>query len=211
MVEEIYRLFDRRCRTETALAKLARLRAQRPPLQGIGPIFQKLQSPNLEKALTFLDDSLLGSTSNAVERGNRRHRKMQKTVYRVRTQPTHQRPDRAGHVSRRPRSLSHGNDEDTSPRQATIIPGGGAKVSNSGGPLFDACGNVVGIVTAKTIATTAVDSYGIAVAAEVLDGFLSSHLSDKVYRSWPPLSQRYDWAALDRLVSPSVVHVVTDP
>ena len=52
------------------------------------PIFQKLESPDLEKALTFLDDSLLGSTSNAVERGNRRHRKMQKTVYRVRTQAT---------------------------------------------------------------------------------------------------------------------------
>jgi hypothetical protein len=39
----------------------------------------------LEKALTFLDDKLLPSTSNAVERGNRRHRKMQKAVYRVRT------------------------------------------------------------------------------------------------------------------------------
>ena len=88
MVEEIYRLFDRRCRTETALAKLARLRAHVRRFKGLGPIFQKLQSPNLEKALTFLDDSLLGSTSNAVERGNRRHRKMQKTVYRVRTQPT---------------------------------------------------------------------------------------------------------------------------
>jgi mRNA-degrading endonuclease RelE of RelBE toxin-antitoxin system len=49
-------------------------------------ILQKLFSPNLEKALTFLDDRLLPSTSNAVERGNRRHRKMQKTVYRVRTQ-----------------------------------------------------------------------------------------------------------------------------
>ena len=46
----------------------------------------KLRSPNLDKALTFLDDKLLPSTSNAVERGNRRHRKMQKTVYRVRTQ-----------------------------------------------------------------------------------------------------------------------------
>ena len=46
---------------------------------------QKLFSPNLEKALTFLDDKLLPSTSNAVERGNRRHRKMQKSVYRVRT------------------------------------------------------------------------------------------------------------------------------
>jgi hypothetical protein len=46
-----------------------------------------LFSPNLEKALTFLDDKLLPSTSNAVERGNRRHRKMQKTVYSVRTKP----------------------------------------------------------------------------------------------------------------------------
>jgi Transposase len=88
VVEEIYRLFDRRCRTETALTKLARLRAQVRHFKGLRPIFQKLESPNLEKALTFLDDSLLGSTSNAVERGNRRHRKMQKPVYRVRTQST---------------------------------------------------------------------------------------------------------------------------
>jgi hypothetical protein len=88
MVEEVHRLFDRRCRTETALAKLARLRAQVRRFKGLRPIFEKLQSPNLEKALTYLDDRLLGSTSNAVERANRRHRKMQKTVYRVRTQPT---------------------------------------------------------------------------------------------------------------------------
>jgi Transposase len=88
IVEEIHRLFDRRCRTATALTKLARLRVHVRRFKGLGPIFQKLQSPNLEKALTFLDDRLLGSTSNAVERGNRRHRKMQKTVYRVRTQPT---------------------------------------------------------------------------------------------------------------------------
>ena len=88
VVEEIYRLFDRRCRTETALTKLARLRSRVRRFKKLRPIFQKLQSPNLEKTLTYLDDSLLGSTSNAVERSNRRHRKMQKTVYRVRTQPT---------------------------------------------------------------------------------------------------------------------------
>ncbi len=41
----------------------------------------------MERALTFLDDRALPATSNAVERGNRRHRKMQKTIYRVRTQP----------------------------------------------------------------------------------------------------------------------------
>jgi hypothetical protein len=88
VVEEIYRLFDRRCRTETALTKLARLRARVGRFKGLRPIFEKLRSPNLEKALTFLDDRLLGSTSNAVERSNRRHREMQKTVYRVRTRGT---------------------------------------------------------------------------------------------------------------------------
>jgi hypothetical protein len=45
-----------------------------------------LFTPNLEQAFIVLDDHLLPSTSNAVERSNRRYRKMQKTVYRVRTQ-----------------------------------------------------------------------------------------------------------------------------
>lgn len=85
IMDEVYRLFDRRCRTATALAKLARLRNRVRRFAWIGKTLQKLFSPNLEKSLTFLDDKLLPSTSNAVERGNRRHRKMQKTVYSVRT------------------------------------------------------------------------------------------------------------------------------
>jgi hypothetical protein len=84
IMDEVYRLFDRRCRTDTALKKLARLRRRVRRFKWIGKTLQKLFSPNLEKALTFLNDKLLPSTSNAVERGNRRHRKMQKTVYRVR-------------------------------------------------------------------------------------------------------------------------------
>jgi len=88
IVEEAYRLFDRRCRTDTALAKLARLRRRVARFTPLRQTLNKLFSPHLEKALTFLDDSLLPATSNAVERGNRRHRKMQKTVYRVRTQQT---------------------------------------------------------------------------------------------------------------------------
>lgn len=86
LMEEVYRLFDRRCRTDTALAKLAKLRQRVRRFKQIGKVLNKLRSPNLEKALTFLDEKLFPSTSNAVERGNRRHRKMQKTVYRVRTQ-----------------------------------------------------------------------------------------------------------------------------
>jgi hypothetical protein len=86
LMEEVYRLFDRRCRTDTALAKLAKLRQRVRRFKQVGKVLSKLRSPNLDKALTFLDDKLLPSTSNAVERGNRRHRKMQKTIYRVRTQ-----------------------------------------------------------------------------------------------------------------------------
>ena len=86
IMDEVYRLYDRRCRTDTALDKLAKLRRRVRRFKKVGKTLQKLFSPNLEKSLTFLDDKLLPSTSNAVERGYRRHRKMQKTVYRVRTQ-----------------------------------------------------------------------------------------------------------------------------
>jgi hypothetical protein len=86
IMDEVYRLFDRRCRTDTALSKLSQLRRQVRRYRSLGKSLDKLHSPNLEKALTFLDDELLPSTSNAVERGNRRLRKMQKTIYRVRTQ-----------------------------------------------------------------------------------------------------------------------------
>jgi transposase-like protein len=86
LMEEVYRLFDRRCRMATALAKLARLRARLQRFVQLRTVLKKLFLPSLEKALVFLDEKLLGATSNAVERGNRRYRKMQKTVYRVRTQ-----------------------------------------------------------------------------------------------------------------------------
>ena len=86
IVAQVYQLFDRRCRTETALEKLAQLRRHVRRFRTLGETLGNLFTPHMEKALTFLDDSLLPSTSNAVERSNRRHRKMQKTIYRVRTQ-----------------------------------------------------------------------------------------------------------------------------
>ncbi len=86
LMDEVYRLFDRRCCTTTALAKLARLRQRVARFKDLRRTLAKLFSPNLQKALTFLNNAMLPATSNAVERGNRRHRKMQKTVYRVRTQ-----------------------------------------------------------------------------------------------------------------------------
>ena len=86
IMNHVYCLFDRRCRTETALVKLAKLRCRVRRFKTLGQTLKKLFTPNIEKALTFLDNSQLPSTSNAVERGYRRHRKMQKSVYRVRTQ-----------------------------------------------------------------------------------------------------------------------------
>jgi hypothetical protein len=85
IMDEVYRLFDRRCRTATALERLTRLRVRVRRFRRLGQALAKLNSPNLEKALTFLDDKLLPATSNAVERGNRRYRKAQRSIYSVRT------------------------------------------------------------------------------------------------------------------------------
>jgi hypothetical protein len=86
IMEQVYALCDRRCRTQTALDKLAKLRRRVQRFPSLSDTLKKLFAPTLEKALMFLDDTLLPSTSNAVERGNRRYRKMQKSVYRMRTQ-----------------------------------------------------------------------------------------------------------------------------
>src|SRR5262249_23287612 len=61
-------LFDPRCRTQTALEKLATLRRQLLRFPQEGATLKKRFSPTLEKALPFLDDKLLPSTPNAVER-----------------------------------------------------------------------------------------------------------------------------------------------
>lgn len=85
IMDEVYRLFDRRCKTRTALKRLAQLRRRVRRFKKLGKSLDKLKSPTLEKALVFLDDELLPSTSNAVERGNRRFRKAQQSIYSVRT------------------------------------------------------------------------------------------------------------------------------
>ena len=85
LMEEVYRLFDRRCKTQTALKKLPKLRRRVRRFKKLGKSLDKLKSPTLEKALEFLDDKLLGATSNAVERANRRFRKAQNSIDSVRT------------------------------------------------------------------------------------------------------------------------------
>jgi hypothetical protein len=85
IMDEVYRLFDRRCKMATALQRLAKLRQRVRRFQRLGKTLDQLHSPNLEKALLFLTDRLLGATSNAVERANRRFRKAQRSIYSVRT------------------------------------------------------------------------------------------------------------------------------
>ena len=85
IMNTVYGLFDRRCRSARALAKLAELRRRVRRFVQLRQSLAALFSANLDKALMFLDDKLLPSTSNAVERSNRRHRKMQKSIYCVRT------------------------------------------------------------------------------------------------------------------------------
>ena len=85
LATEVYRLYDRRCRTQTALKKLRKLRERVKRFKHLSMVLKKLESPTVDRSLLFLNDKQLPSTSNAVERGNRRFRKMQKTVYRVRT------------------------------------------------------------------------------------------------------------------------------
>src|SRR5207253_7538423 len=85
IMDEVYRLFDRRCKMATALRRLAKLRQRVRRFKGLGRTLAKLHGPTVEKALVFLDDKLLGATSNAVERANRRFRKAQQSIYNVRT------------------------------------------------------------------------------------------------------------------------------
>jgi hypothetical protein len=82
-MEEVYRLFDRWCGTATALSKLTKLRTRLRRFGELRKTLKKLFADGLEKALVFLDEKLLGATSKALERGNRRCPKMQKAAYRV--------------------------------------------------------------------------------------------------------------------------------
>ena len=61
------------------------LRNRLKRLKKLSKSMGRLASANTDKSLVYLDAKGFPGTSNAVERGNRRHRKMQKSVYRVRT------------------------------------------------------------------------------------------------------------------------------
>lgn len=78
---------------------------------------------------------------------------------------------------------------------------------NSGGPLCDARGNVIGLVTAKVGGGDA-DSYGLARATPDLIDFLKKNLPGYV----PPVAEEkkegLEWDEVDRIMSPSVVMIL---
>jgi S1-C subfamily serine protease len=79
---------------------------------------------------------------------------------------------------------------------------------NSGGPLCNPRGEVIGVVTARSLASAEVDSYGMAVpgsaAREFLQKTLPGYDADQIPSGNPPEGQ---WDAVDRLVSPSVLMI----
>ena len=62
------------------MRRLEKLRRRVRRLKRLARALAKLNGPTLAKALLFVDDKLLGATSSAVERANRRFRKAQKSL-----------------------------------------------------------------------------------------------------------------------------------
>jgi S1-C subfamily serine protease len=78
---------------------------------------------------------------------------------------------------------------------------------NSGGPMCDKRGQVVGLVSAKTSVGDA-DSYGMALPPNTMADFLEAHMPD--FKAAPTTDGKFlgDWDEVYAQVSPSVVMIL---
>lgn len=80
---------------------------------------------------------------------------------------------------------------------------------NSGGPLIDKMGHVVGVVTAKTGTYALQDSYGLAIPATDVKSFLKEHLPEEASLPKPTRSDEFkNWAEVTKQVQSSVVMIL---
>jgi S1-C subfamily serine protease/thioredoxin-related protein len=84
----------------------------------------------------------------------------------------------------------------------TVNPG------NSGGPLCDKRGLVVGLVSAKTLSGEGVGSYGMARPTNIVADFLKAHLPGFKPSTGQGAAKLPEWSDVDALVSPSVVMIL---
>ncbi|HEY4262259.1 MAG TPA: serine protease, partial [Schlesneria sp.] len=77
---------------------------------------------------------------------------------------------------------------------------------NSGGPLCDRSGRVVGIVAAKAINSTLAESYGSAIPINDALPFIKQHIRD--YASPKPETKTAEWTDVDAVISPSTVMIL---
>jgi serine protease Do len=78
---------------------------------------------------------------------------------------------------------------------------------NSGGPLCDRYGRVVGLISARTIGGEDAGSYGMALPTPTVFDFIKPKLPALVAgeKKGPKLD---DWSEVDKVVSPSVVMIL---
>jgi S1-C subfamily serine protease len=79
---------------------------------------------------------------------------------------------------------------------------------NSGGPLCNPKGQVVGVVTARSLSSAQVGSYGMAVPGTIALEFLRKSIPDFDDGSAEPVPEEGEWDEVDQRVSPAVLMVL---
>jgi len=79
---------------------------------------------------------------------------------------------------------------------------------NSGGPLCDTAGRVIGMVTAKSTNSDTVDSYGLALPVDVVRAFLEERLPGVKPQGQHRAVRPNGWEEVNDRVAPSVVMIV---